>query len=86
MGSSCRPKARGCNDCFSTGFNGRVALYEAMPVTGKIRRLIEASTEDITAAAVGEGMTTLHESGIGLCLAGITSPEEIRRVTGDRVR
>jgi type II secretory ATPase GspE/PulE/Tfp pilus assembly ATPase PilB-like protein len=79
-------RARGCNDCFSTGFKGRVALYEAMPVTVKIRRLIEASTEDISAAAVGEGMTTLHESGISLCIAGITSPEEIRRVTGDRVR
>jgi type IV pilus assembly protein PilB len=77
-------RARGCNDCFETGFRGRVALYEAMPLTSNIRRLIGASTEDISAAAVEEGMTTLHESGLRLCLDGITSPEEIRRVTGDR--
>jgi type II secretory ATPase GspE/PulE/Tfp pilus assembly ATPase PilB-like protein len=77
-------RATGCNDCFDTGFRGRVALYEAMPVTSKIRRLIESSTDDIAAAAIEEGMTTLHESGINLCLAGITSPEEIRRVMGNR--
>jgi type IV pilus assembly protein PilB len=78
-------RARGCNDCFGTGFRGRVALYEAMPVHGKIRRLIEASTEEIFAAAVEQGMTTLRQSGIALCLAGTSSLEEIRRVTGDRL-
>jgi type IV pilus assembly protein PilB len=78
-------RARGCNDCFGTGFRGRVALYEAMPVQGKIRRLIEASTEEIFAAAVEQGMTTLRQSGIALCLAGTSSLEEIRRVTGDRL-
>ena len=77
-------RAQGCNECFDTGFRGRVALYEAMCVTAKIRRLIEASTDDISAAAVEEGMTTLHQSGISLCLDGITSLEEIRRVTGDK--
>jgi type IV pilus assembly protein PilB len=78
-------RARGCNDCFGTGFRGRVALYEAMPVHGQIRRLIEASTEEIFAAAVEQGMTTLRQSGIALCLAGTSSLEEIRRVTGDRL-
>jgi type IV pilus assembly protein PilB len=77
-------QARGCNDCFGTGFRGRVALYEAMPVTSRIRRLMESSTDDIAAAAIEEGMTTLHESGTSLCLAGITSAEEIRRVMGNR--
>jgi type IV pilus assembly protein PilB len=77
-------RARGCNDCFDTGFRGRVALYEAMPATGKIRRLIESSTDEIAAAAVEDGMTTLHESGVALCLEGITSADEIRRVMGNR--
>jgi general secretion pathway protein E len=68
-----------------------VALYEVMPVVGKIRRLIEASTieastEEIFAAAVEAGMTTLREDGIRLCRAGISSLEEIRRVTGDRLQ
>ena len=68
-----------------------MALYEVMPVVGKIRRLIEASTieastEEIFAAAVEAGMTTLREDGIRLCRAGISSLEEIRRVTGDRLQ
>jgi type IV pilus assembly protein PilB len=77
-------RAKGCNDCFDLGFRGRVALYEAMPVNSKIRRLIESSTDDIAAAAVEDGMTTLHESGLRLCLEGITSADEIRRVMGNR--
>ncbi|HEX4930718.1 MAG TPA: ATPase, T2SS/T4P/T4SS family [Gaiellaceae bacterium] len=79
-------RARGCPECASTGYAGRVALYEVMPVVGKIRRLIEASTEEIFAAAVEAGMTTLREDGIRLCRAGISSLDEIRRVTGDRLQ
>ena len=78
-------RPRGCVQCSTTGYNGRVALYEVMPVHGKIRRLIEASTEEIFAAAVEAGMTTLREDGLRLCRAGISSLEEIRRVTGDRL-
>jgi len=70
----------------STGYTGRVTLYEVMPVVGKIRRLIEASTEEIFAAAVEAGMKTLREDGIRLCRAGVSSLEEIRRVTGDRIQ
>ncbi|MEO5577337.1 MAG: GspE/PulE family protein [Gaiellaceae bacterium] len=76
---------RGCAECADTGYNGRVALYEVMPITGKIRHLIEASTEEIFAAAVEAGMITLRDDGIRLCRAGISSLEEIHRVTGDRL-
>ena len=78
-----RPK--GCGRCGNTGFRGRVALYEVMPVTRKIRGLLETSTDEIHHAAVEDGMTTLHEDGIRLCLEGISSLEEIRRVTGERL-
>jgi type IV pilus assembly protein PilB len=78
-------RPRGCETCLQTGFEGRVALYEAMSVEGKIRRLIDAPTEEIFAAAVEQGMTTLQESGIRLALAGITSLGEVHRVTGDRL-
>jgi type IV pilus assembly protein PilB len=78
-------RPRGCETCLQTGFEGRVALYEAMSVEGKIRRLIDAPTEEIFAAAVEQGMTTLRESGIRLALAGITSLGEVHRVTGDRL-
>jgi type IV pilus assembly protein PilB len=78
-------RAVGCEHCGGTGFRGRVALYEVMPIHGRIRKLVEASTEEIFAAAVEEGMTTLRNDGIRLCLAGTSSIDEIRRVTGDRL-
>ena len=78
-------RSRGCAHCAGTGYSGRVALYEVLPVHGRIRRLIEASTDEIFAAAVEDGMTTLREDGMRLCRAGISSVDEIRRVTGDRL-
>ena len=78
-------RPRGCAECADIGYSGRVALYEVMPISGKIRHLIEASTEEIFAAAVGGGMITLREDGIRLCRAGVSSLEEIHRVTGDRL-
>jgi type IV pilus assembly protein PilB len=78
-------RPRGCAECADMGYSGRVALYEVMPISGKIRHLIEASTEEIFAAAVGGGMITLREDGIRLCRAGVSSLEEIHRVTGDRL-
>jgi type IV pilus assembly protein PilB len=76
-------RPRRCVECADTGYRGRVALYEVMPIHGRIRRLVDASTEEIFAAAVEEGMLTLRQDGIRLCLDGISSLDEIRRVTGD---
>ncbi len=78
-------RAGGCLECSETGYAGRTALYETMPVEGKLRRLIDASTEEIFAAAVAQGMTTLRADGIRRCLDGTTSIDELRRVTGDRL-
>jgi type IV pilus assembly protein PilB len=78
-------RARGCVHCAGTGYMGRVALYEVLPVQGRIRRLIEASTEEIFAAAVEQGMSTLRQDGLRLCVSGVSSVDEIRRVTGDRL-
>ncbi len=77
-------RARGCSQCWDTGYSGRVALYEVLPVTGRLRRLIRsASADEIHAAAVEEGMTTLRRDGMRLVVAGISSLEEVRRVSGD---
>jgi type IV pilus assembly protein PilB len=76
-------RARGCDDCLQTGYQGRVAMYEVMPVEGKIRRLIAGSSDEIFAAALEQGMTTLRESGVALCVDGVSSLEEINRVIGD---
>jgi type IV pilus assembly protein PilB len=78
-------RSNGCGRCGNTGFRGRVALYEVMPIAGEIRRLIEGSTDQIFEAAVREGMTTLRQDGLRLCLEGVSSLDEIRRVTGDRL-
>ena len=79
-------RSAGCAQCTGTGFSGRVALYEVMAIKGRLRSLIEnGSTEEIFTEAVAQGMATLRDDGIRLALAGISSLDEIRRVTGDRV-
>lgn len=75
----------GCAACAGTGYRGRVALYEVMTIQGKVRQKIEASTEETFAAAVEQGMTTLRQDGIRLVLEGVSSLDEVRRVTGDRL-
>jgi type II secretory ATPase GspE/PulE/Tfp pilus assembly ATPase PilB-like protein len=77
-------RASGCLQCNNTGYSGRVALYELMPVHGLGRVLIDGSTDEIFDAAVSAGMRTLREDGIRQSLAGVTTLEEVRRITGDR--
>jgi type IV pilus assembly protein PilB len=77
-------RARGCAQCSGTGYSGRVALYELLPVTGRLRRMLRsASADEIHAAAVEEGMTTLRRDGMRLVRDGISSLDEVRRVSGD---
>jgi type IV pilus assembly protein PilB len=78
-------RSHGCLQCSGTGYSGRVAVYELLPVLGRVRALIEASTEEITEAAVAQGMTTLREDGLRLCRESVTSLAEVRRVIGDQV-
>ena len=78
-------RAVGCVKCGGTGYAGRVALREVMPVHGEVRALVERSAEEIFAAAVRQGMTTLRDDGVRLALDGVSSIEEIRRVTGMRL-
>lgn len=77
-------KARGCNQCMG-GYKGRIGLFEALLVTPRMRRLIETATaEEIYEAAVADGMRTLQNDGLRLCLEGLTSLEEVKRVAGER--
>jgi type II secretory ATPase GspE/PulE/Tfp pilus assembly ATPase PilB-like protein len=78
-------RAAGCEGCSFTGYSGRLGLFEVMPIRGELRGLIESSTEEIFAAAVQGGMTTMRQDGIRLALAGVTSLAEVRRVTGERM-
>ena len=79
-------RATGCLQCDGTGYRGRVALYEVMPMQGLGRLIVDGSIEEIAAAAVAAGMRTLREDGIRQALAGVTTLDEVRRVTGDGVR
>lgn len=78
-------RARGCPHCGDTGYAGRVGVYEVLPVRGGVGRLVGASTEEIYEAAVQGGMRTLHQDALRLCLSGVTSLEEVRRVIGEHL-
>src|SRR5215813_11128849 len=76
-------KGRGCATCSFTGMKGRIALYEVMPVTQEIKDLIlkNAPVTDIRAMAQSQGMKTLRQAGLLKVLAGVTTVEEVLRVT-----
>ncbi len=76
-------RGRGCPACGNTGFKGRVALYEVMPITDAVRELVlmGASTNEIKNEAIGQGMKTLRQSGLTKILDGTTSVSEILRTT-----
>ena len=76
-------KGKGCSNCNDTGYRGRVALYEVMPIGEDIRALIlegESATE-IKKKAVALGMKTLRMSGLTKLKEGVTTIEEILRTT-----
>ncbi len=73
----------GCPECNNTGYKGRIALYEIMPVKDVLKELIlqGASSADTKREAIRLGMFTLRQSGIKKVMDGITTIEEILRVT-----
>lgn len=76
-------KGEGCNVCNNTGYKGRVALYEVMPVKEEIKELIlqGASALDIKKAAIKLGMKSLRMSGLSKVKDGMTSLEEVVETT-----
>ncbi|MBN1869042.1 MAG: type II/IV secretion system protein [Candidatus Omnitrophica bacterium] len=76
-------RGRGCPKCFKSGYMGRKGIYEVLVPDENIRRLIlnNRSSEEIRAAAQKIGMKTLREAGIEKLKAGVTTLEEICRIT-----
>ncbi|MBW1783057.1 MAG: hypothetical protein JRL30_20230 [Deltaproteobacteria bacterium] len=74
-----------CDACSGTGYKGRMGIHELLEGTPAIKKLVkkEASSEEIFAQAVKEGMTTLKQDGIGKVLSGLTDMSEVRRVCID---
>src|SRR5687767_11722678 len=76
-------KGKGCGNCQKSGYRGRLGLYEVMTMTSKVRELAfaGATTVEIRRAAVKGGMTTLYEDGLNKTMQGITTLEEVFRVS-----
>jgi type IV pilus assembly protein PilB len=76
-------KGQGCRACSNTGYKGRAAIYEILTMNEEIRNLVtvNASTDAIRNAGIKGGMRTLRQDGIRKAMEGITSVEEVLRVT-----
>jgi type IV pilus assembly protein PilB len=74
---------KGCPKCNNSGYRGRVALYEVMEMTGSMREMVlqGASTDELRTKAMEEGMLTLRRSGLEKARNGMTSLEEVLKVT-----
>ena len=76
-------KAKGCADCRNTGYRGRTAIFEMIPMAKELRKLVfeNANEDEIRQAAIKNGMVTLRDAGNERVLDGTTSIEEILRST-----
>ncbi|MBU6383947.1 MAG: type II secretion system ATPase GspE [Verrucomicrobia bacterium] len=76
-------RGEGCAHCFQMGYKGRHAIYELMPVGGKIKSQVLKSQDagELRKVALAEGMRTLFEQGVELVALGITTSAELLRVT-----
>jgi len=74
---------KGCINCSGTGYKGRIALYEVMPMYEELKELVlmGASTSEIRREAMRLGMKTLRQSGVTRMLEGTTTHQEVLRTT-----
>jgi type II secretory ATPase GspE/PulE/Tfp pilus assembly ATPase PilB-like protein len=78
-------RGRGCTSCSGTGYRGYAAVFEILPLTERARSLIAdgVAASTIRDAAVEDGMTTLLDGAVGLCLDGVTTASEVLQVAVD---
>jgi len=76
-------RAKGCDRCHGTGFLGRTSIIELLEVDDAIRQLMRPNVPlgEVAQAAARTGMTTMALDGLRKCCEGITTPDEVRRVT-----
>jgi type IV pilus assembly protein PilB len=77
-------EAVGCRRCGGSGYKGRTGLYETMPISDEIRSLVlqRASAAEVADVAVAQGMRRLRDDGLDKVKQGVTTIEEVVRVTG----
>ena len=75
-------QGKGCNNCYRSGYQGRKGIFEIMPISAAIRKMITDGSGDdvIRQQAIKEGMKTLHRSAVDEVLAGVTTIDEVMRV------
>ena len=75
--------AKGCKDCGQTGFIGRVSIMEMLPMSDHLRTHVmrHATSTELRAEAIKEGMVTMYEDGMRKAMNGVTTFEEVLRVT-----
>lgn len=75
-------KGTGCASCGYTGYRGRIAIHEVMPVSSAIRDIIpkHASADNFATIAIQEGMLTMRDDGINKAIQGLTTVAEVMRV------
>jgi general secretion pathway protein E len=73
----------GCPGCFQSGYKGRTGIFELLEINNDIRRLVTSGADSVTIkeAAVADGMITMFEDGLGKVRKGITTLDEVMRVT-----
>jgi type IV pilus assembly protein PilB len=76
-------KGRGCSNCQKSGYKGRLGIFELMVMTNKIREMAfqGAATQEIRRAAVSQGMRIMFEDGVAKACRGITTLDEVFRVS-----
>ncbi len=74
---------KGCEHCGHTGYFGRLSIIEVLPMTDTLRSLImrHATASELREAAIAEGMETMYENGLKKAVEGVTTLEEVLRVT-----
>jgi type II secretory ATPase GspE/PulE/Tfp pilus assembly ATPase PilB-like protein len=77
-------KGRGCTECNGTGYKGRIGIFEVLPMTDGIRNLVATrpQAKAVRDLADKAGMTTMVEDGLEKIKAGVTTLDEVTRVTG----
>jgi general secretion pathway protein E len=75
--------AKGCRECAQTGYMGRSGILEMMPITDPMRSLVmkHASANDLRAQALADGMLSMYDDGLRKAVKGVTTFEEVLRVT-----
>jgi len=83
LGGNTVYKGRGCTRCFDSGYRGRLGIFEILTVSPAIAQMItqRSTSQEILERARVEGMTTMMEDGVEKVMQGITTVEELARVT-----